>query len=199
MEEVSCEAGTWEEMVKVVFTTITTSLPRDVTLVTNDGKVLEAHSIILKAASTTFKSILQKSDIDKAADPNVIVYLPDFVYGQLASVLELIYLGKTKVADHLILDFKATAKSLGVFSSFKVEENIACTSLLDEGKVGREMENSINNAKEYLKVEDGEIEDKDFKEGQMVDKTEDNHQIATNHPIIKIEIATTEKPRQQKM
>ena len=188
----------------MVFTTITTSLPRDVTLVTDDGKVLEAHSIILKAASTTFKSILQKSDIDKAADPNVIVYLPDFVYGQLALVLELIYLGKTKVADHLILDFKATAKSLGVFSSFKVEENIACRSLLDEGKGGREMENSINNAKEYLKVEDGEIiadhgSKTDFNEGQMVDKTEDNCQIATNHPIIKIEIATTEKPRQQKM
>ena len=39
----------------------------------------------------------------------------------------------------------------------------------------------------------------DFNEGQMVDKTEDNHQIATNHPVIKIEIATTEKPRQQKI
>ena len=187
----------------MVFTTITTSLPKDVTLVTEDGKRLEAHSIILKAASTTFKSILQKSNTDKAADPNVIVYLPDFVYGQLALVLELIYLGKTKVADHLILDFKATAKSLGVFSNFKVEENIACTSLLDEGKGGREMDNFINNAKEYLKVEDGEIEDNgsktDFKEGQMVDKTEDNYQIATNHPIIKIEMATTEKPRQQKI
>ena len=137
MEEVSCEAGTWEEMVKVVFTTITTSLPKDVTLVTEDGKRLEAHSIILKAASTTFKSILQKSNTDKAADPNVIVYLPDFVYGQLALVLELIYLGKTKVADHLILDFKATAKSLGVQAlEISFAYRTASTGLFGKGRQG---------------------------------------------------------------
>ena len=170
MEEVCCQENDWEDMVKRVFSMIATSLPKDVILVTEDAKRLEAHSIILKAASTTFNSILQKTNNrGSSAESNTVIYLPGFAHEQLTLVVELIYLGKTKVADHLILDFKATAKSLGVFSSFKVEENIACTSLLDEGKGGREMENSINNAKEYLKVEDGEIEDKDFKEGQMVD------------------------------
>ena len=62
MEEVCCQGNDWEEMVRKVFSTIATSLPKDVILVTEDAKRLEAHSLILKTASTTFNSILHKTN-----------------------------------------------------------------------------------------------------------------------------------------
>ena len=71
-------------MVKKVFSMIATSLPKDVILVTEDAKRLEAHSLILKAASTTFNSILHKTNNKGgSADSNTVIYLPGFAHEQL--------------------------------------------------------------------------------------------------------------------
>ena len=49
-QEVRWEGCKWDGMVKEVFNMLTPSLPPDVPLVTEDGKWLEAHSLILKAS-----------------------------------------------------------------------------------------------------------------------------------------------------
>ena len=147
-----------------VFSMIATSLPKDVILVTEDAKRLEAHSIILKAASTTFNSILHKTNNrGSSADSNTVIYLPGFAHEQLTLVVELIYLGKTKVATHLIQDFKAAVKSLGLFSGFKLEDNIAKQTSarlhVSDKKSKRESDKTdcIVDKSESLETEDGEI------------------------------------------
>ena len=52
-QEVRWEACKWDGMVKQEVNMITTSPARDLTLVTEDVKWLEAHSVILKASLHT--------------------------------------------------------------------------------------------------------------------------------------------------
>ena len=59
-QEMRWDGSKWEKMLQEVFKTVTTSLPPDLTLVTEDGKMLEAHSLILKASSPFFRVILGK-------------------------------------------------------------------------------------------------------------------------------------------
>ena len=147
---------------KKVFSMVATSLPKDVILVTEDAKRLEAHSLILKAASTTFNSILHITKNCRGGS-NTVIYLPGFAHEQLTLVVELIYLGKTKVATHLLQDFKAAVKSLGVFSGFELEDNIAKQTSASlhvsdtEGKRESDKTDFINSKSESLETEDGEI------------------------------------------
>ena len=72
-QEVRWDECEWDGMVEKVFNMVTTSLPTDVTLVTEDGKRLEAHRLILKASSPTFRSILNKTNIGNSTTDQQMV------------------------------------------------------------------------------------------------------------------------------
>ena len=79
----------------------------DVTLICADGQKLKAHSYILKACSSAFKSILEDTET---------VYLRGINPDQLKSLLEFMYLGKTVIEDSMLTEL------LELASEFKVKE-----------------------------------------------------------------------------
>ena len=158
-QEVRWDECEWDGMVEKVFNMVTTSLPTDVTLVTEDGKRLEAHRLILKASSPTFRSILNKTNIGNSTTmASTLIYMPGFVHEQLVSVVEFIYLGKTKVVPNLLEPFMATINSLGMISSTnnKMGENTSNVALCapEEGTKDKQGDNDIRETNE---TEDGEI------------------------------------------
>ena len=171
-EEVRWEACKWDVMVKQVFNMITTSLPPDITLVTEDGNSLEAHSIVLKASSPTFRSILQKTNAvgksTKAA--NTTIYMPGFFHEQLAMVVEFIYMGKTMVAPTLHHELLATFKSLGILSSSSYKQAEKITSIEPE-KEGRK-DPMVGENNETEETEDGEIVEEDLMGFTNLDESE---------------------------
>ena len=91
---------------------VTTTLPIDLTLVTENGETLEAHSLILKASSPFFRSILDKC---RPGNKNMIIYMPGFSHQQLVLVVEFIYSGCiTLPGGNLLHAFVATANRLGL-------------------------------------------------------------------------------------
>ena len=163
-QEVRWDECEWDGMVEKVFNMVTTSLPTDVTLVTEDGKRLEAHRLILKASSPTFRSILNKTNIGNSTTvASTLIYMPGFVHEQLVSVVEFIYLGKTKVVPNLLEPFMATINSLGMISSTnnKMGENTSNVALCapEEGTKDKQggRDNDIRETNENEETEDGEI------------------------------------------
>ena len=163
-QEVRWDECEWDGMVEKVFNMVTTSLPTDVTLVTEDGKRLEAHRLILKASSPTFRSILNKTNIGNSTTvASTLIYMPGFVHEQLVSVVEFIYLGKTKVVPNLLEPFMATINSLGMISSTnnKIGENTSNVALCapEEGTKDKQggRDNDIRETNENEETEDGEI------------------------------------------
>ena len=81
----------------------------DVTLATDDGKVVRAHRVILCSASSKLKMLLRSHEHD-----NPIVYLPGIDSGHLVNLVEFIYQGKCQVKEELLGEFLNCGKSLGV-------------------------------------------------------------------------------------
>ena len=167
-QEVRWEGCKWDVMVKQVFNMVTTSLPPDVTLVTEDGKWLEAHSLVLKASSPTFRSILHKTNVGNSTAANTTIYMPGFVHEQLAFVMEFIYMGKIKVAAPLLQEFMGTFNNLDMLSStsYKLGENITPVEGRKVQMVGKS-----NETEEAEEAEEGEITkemEEDLTGGQMV-------------------------------
>ena len=105
-QEIRWNGSEWEGMLEEVFKMVATTLPTDLTLVTEDGEMLEAHSIILKASSPFFRSILDKSR--PGGNKNVIIYMPGFSHQQLVLVVEFVYSGGTTVPLCLMLETFST-------------------------------------------------------------------------------------------
>ena len=113
-QEITWNWSEWEGMLEEVFKMVATTLPTDLTLVTEDGEMLEAHSIILKASSPFFRSILDKSR--PVGNKNIIIYMPGFSHQHLVLVVEFVYSGRTTVlgGGNLLHQFVATANRLGM-------------------------------------------------------------------------------------
>ena len=164
-QEVRWDSCKWDEMVKEVFNMIATSLPPDLTLVTEDGKRLEVHSLILKASSPIFRSILDKTNIGNFTAANTMIYMPGFVHEHLVSVVEFMYLGKTKVDSPLLEAFMTTFNSLGMPSNKLGKNTVPVTpSTSEEGRkdpmVGKT--NDVTKRNEIYETEDGEIIEGNF-------------------------------------
>ena len=80
----------------------------DITLACDDDQ-LEAHKTILSASSTFFKSIIKRNP---HAHP--LLYLKGVKVEDLRSMLDFMYVGKTKVAQEHVERFLAFGEELGV-------------------------------------------------------------------------------------
>ena len=80
----------------------------DITLACDDDQI-EAHKIILSASSSFFKSVIKRN-------PHVhpLLYLKGVRITELKSLLDFIYLGKTKVDQKHVQSFLALGEELGV-------------------------------------------------------------------------------------
>eukprot|EP00092_Neocalanus_flemingeri_P019671 GFUD01021305.1.p1 GENE.GFUD01021305.1~~GFUD01021305.1.p1 ORF type:complete len:283 (+),score=68.66 GFUD01021305.1:16-864(+) len=80
----------------------------DITLACDDDQ-LEAHKIILSASSVFFKSVIKRNP-----HSHPLLYLKGVKIDDLRSLLDFMYLGKTKVAQDHLETFLTLGKELGV-------------------------------------------------------------------------------------
>ena len=79
----------------------------DVTLVCEDGQLIEGHKVILATLSPFFENILQKSK-----HPHPLIYLKGFQSKDLASILDFLYLGEANVFQEDLDSFLAIAQEI---------------------------------------------------------------------------------------
>ena len=79
----------------------------DMTLVSDDDKIVSAHKVVLSASSEFFKSILQKTDHSKP-----MIYLSGVDSKELNRILDYIYEGKVQIYQEDLDNFLAVAQKL---------------------------------------------------------------------------------------
>ena len=79
----------------------------DVTLVSEDGKQIETHKIILASSSPFFKNVLIKN---KHQHP--LIYMKGVKFDQLSSFVDFLYFGETRVDEENLETFLALADEL---------------------------------------------------------------------------------------
>ena len=82
----------------------------DVTLVSDDQRVFQAHRIILRAASTVLRNIIDSSQPGQYP----LIYLRGIQHLELQSILEFIYLGEGTFKQDRMTEFLRAAKDLQV-------------------------------------------------------------------------------------
>ena len=83
---------------------------KDVTLVSDDKKILTAHRNILSACSPVFKNIL----LIEASNKNPLIYLRGIQHSDIKSILQFIYLGDITISEEKINEFLLVAKRLEI-------------------------------------------------------------------------------------
>lgn len=81
----------------------------NVTLVTDGGKLMKAHQVVLSSFSTFFKSLLVKN-----VHQHPILYLRGVKFEDLRAILDFIYLGQTKVEIEKVTGFLDLAADLQI-------------------------------------------------------------------------------------
>merc|ERR1712096_413483 len=81
----------------------------DVTLVSDDMKLIQAHKIILRSASEFFRTILYKQPTQ-----HPILFLKGIQHSNLLALVNFIYLGETEVAQDDLNNFMEAATTLKV-------------------------------------------------------------------------------------
>ena len=114
----------------------------DVSLVTEDGKILKTHKIVLSAASPFFKDILLGHQ-----HPDPLIHLEGVRQDELSNLLQIIYSGKCEVKPERLQEFLNAAKELRISSveDWKVDEHEAGTRMVEEVEDGECLEGDIGN------------------------------------------------------
>ena len=81
----------------------------DVTLVCDDGQRLEAHQVILAAASDFFQSLLMSNNHSQP-----MIYMREVVFEDLASILDFLYFGEANVCKDNLDSFLSVAEQLKI-------------------------------------------------------------------------------------
>ena len=128
----------------------------DVTLACDDEQI-QAHKVILSAGSSFFQSIIRRNP-----HTHPLIYLKGVKLHHLASLLDFMYLGITKVAQENVKEFLALGEELGVRGLTMSEKNLQDQNMLhhniDQTKIfydsydqeekvrlGEKVENNIKN------------------------------------------------------
>ena len=81
----------------------------DVTLVSEDGKQLRAHKMILSSGSYFFQNVFQRNTCQ-----DTLLYLKDINYRFLHFITEFIYTGQCDIEQQDLVNFLSIGKNLGV-------------------------------------------------------------------------------------
>ena len=76
----------------------------DVTLISEDGQMIQAHKVILSASSPFFMNILKLNK-----HPNPLIYLKGFKAHQLNSIIDFMYHGAAEIYQENLDGFLAVA------------------------------------------------------------------------------------------
>merc|ERR1712179_299029 len=81
----------------------------DVTLVTDDGKHIHAHKVILSSGSNFFRDVFLKSN-----HSNMLIYLKGTNSADLENVIDFIYNGEACIGEENLKQFIETGKELQI-------------------------------------------------------------------------------------
>ena len=114
----------------------------DVSLVTEDEKILKAHKIVLSASSPFLKDILFGHQ-----HPDPLIHLEGVRQDELSNLLQIIYSGKCEVKPERLQEFLNAAKELRISSveDWKVDEHEAGTRMVEEVEDGECLEGETGN------------------------------------------------------
>ena len=142
----------------------------DVTLVSDDGKCLPAHKLVLSASSSFFKSILRK-----ASHSNPMIYLSGFHSKNLHSMMDYIYEGEVQILQDDIDEFLDVAQKLKI-------ENLIGSHLSEENDVSSDVfvKDPLPEEEIFLKNDDTDCVE-DFSSENL----EPEHEVTDDliHPI----------------
>jgi len=148
----------------------------DVTLACRGGQV-EAHKVILAAASPFFANILQRNP-----HSHPLIYLKDTEAGELAGVVDFMYCGEAQVAREGLEAFLATARDLQVKGLVTAEtENLR--PVKNEAKT-HELRKSASPTHEVKEDDHDEKILKDWNDNQPNEIKEDVQMFFENKPTV---------------
>ena len=97
----------------------------DVTLVSDDKKMIKAHRNILSACSPVFKDILEIH----GQSTHPVIYLRGIQYSEIESILQFMYLGEAKFYEERMNEFIGGNKEVPTPSSPKYKQSRKYTVL----------------------------------------------------------------------
>jgi hypothetical protein len=135
----------------------------DVTLICRDGQPVQAHRVILAAASPFFQNILKMNK-----HPNPFIYMRGLKSSDLAAILDFLYYGEANVYEENVDGFLALAEELqlkgltasdtGETSEAKVKETITKPSQQKPLKGETMNSNNINRENNFKSNQDLNVE-----------------------------------------
>ena len=137
----------------------------NVTLVSDDGRQIQAHNVVLAASSPWFKSILKRNPHD-----HPLIYLKGVQHTHLANILEFMYNGEVSVREDHLDSFLAISEDLKVKGLTQDEEQ----------------ENNFN-LKINLKQEHAENSSLSKKENMLKTQCQGEENIIDNNKTFSIE------------
>ena len=139
----------------------------DVTLACDDGQV-EAHKVILSAASTFFKQIIKRNP-----HPHPLFYLKGSKIDILKSMLDFMYFGKSNVGQDLVESFLALGEELEVKGLVKNKDETQRESFQDNSLSTQDTECLEEETTKFLNSTIDNLEDKPNESSDMRDLHKD--------------------------
>ena len=146
----------------------------DVTLATDDAKIISAHKLILCSSSSFFENILTQHN-----HPNPLIVLSGVQHDVLKSVLDFVYLGQARVSSSQVDSFMQAARTLkinGISENLEDKEDIADYTREDiRDNITEDIEENIegnidDDMKGKITLDDSKG---DIEEGQLVKEEKD--------------------------
>merc|ERR1712204_89090 len=142
----------------------------DVTLVSEDGRAVKAHKVVIAACSDLLKNILESVD---SGSP--LIFLHGIQHQELRYVLDFMYKGKTEVPEGNLQEFMKVAQELKLKGLILSEsESNKCNAAMELGKKASNEEIQIpceqldiSNEEEKLEERSGvDVNETDSKESE---------------------------------
>ena len=127
---------------------------KDVTLASNDHKLIWGHKAILGAASSFFKNIFKNNSA-----ANLVLYLKGVSSKDLESILEFIYCGETNINKVDLDSFLDVAKELkieGLMEPRTLQEDLISDVISDDNlatATATDTEDDANESEVFVKIE----------------------------------------------
>ena len=140
----------------------------DVTLVSEDEQLIQAHKIVLSASSDFFRNILRKSRNDN----NTLIYLSGVESENLSLLLDYIYEGEVDVYEDNLGEFLKIAQKLKINGLIDAEYTSKSNFKEWLNKLGKKVKRFENIIKKSLDESEEENEDlRTDEDGITVDST----------------------------
>ena len=137
----------------------------DVTLISDDGQLIQAHKVVLASGSSFFRDIITKSN-----HPNLVIYLKGINCKVLENVIDLLYNEEVAVPQQQLKTFLETTKDLQVYG-FQDGIDEFNENITEQNKGDQNDSKTLNEEKWIEKIyEEGEVKEvaerltKDFKQ-----------------------------------